>query len=195
MSLNESPKALSDDSITMSHKINVINIAIRKLINAFLIKCFIFKCGNGYEYQIKSSLHLERSNLKCPVLIKSGKTEHFGKSIFFFNYLQKYRSFLDFRNDTRNKSGLRRKNVQLHDYGISISWKFIFYILHFLKFIYMKANKKKVGKWVPFCCTLGGGVDVRLGYLYKHFYELYLQNNLQIFIILTNFRQNLNFKC
>ncbi|KAE9534525.1 hypothetical protein AGLY_008615 [Aphis glycines] len=24
--------------------------------------------------------------------------------------------------------------------------------------------KKKVGKWVPFCCTLGGGVDLGLGY-------------------------------
>ncbi|KAE9542884.1 hypothetical protein AGLY_002795 [Aphis glycines] len=56
-------------------------------------------------------------------------------------------------------------------------------------------NKKKAGKWVPFCGTLGGGVDLGLGYLYKHFYKLYLQNNLQIFIILTNFCQNLNFKC
>ncbi|KAE9525894.1 hypothetical protein AGLY_013943 [Aphis glycines] len=25
----------------------------------------------------------------------------------------------------------------------------------------------KVGKWVPFCCTLGGGVDLRLGITYE----------------------------
>ncbi|KAF0759073.1 hypothetical protein FWK35_00012253, partial [Aphis craccivora] len=34
-----------------------------------------------------------------------------------------------------------------------------------------------------------------LSYLYKIFYELYLQNNLQLFIVLTNFCQYLNFKC
>ncbi|KAF0767324.1 hypothetical protein FWK35_00008396, partial [Aphis craccivora] len=34
-----------------------------------------------------------------------------------------------------------------------------------------------------------------LSYLYKKFYELYLQNNLQIFRNLTNFCQYLNFKC
>ncbi|KAF0772611.1 hypothetical protein FWK35_00004580, partial [Aphis craccivora] len=33
-----------------------------------------------------------------------------------------------------------------------------------------------------------------LSYLYKNFYELYLQNNLQIFMVLTNFCQYLNFK-
>ncbi|KAF0758737.1 hypothetical protein FWK35_00021784 [Aphis craccivora] len=32
-------------------------------------------------------------------------------------------------------------------------------------------------------------------YLYKYFYELYLQNNLQIFMILTNCYQYFNFKC
>ncbi|KAE9544694.1 hypothetical protein AGLY_000236 [Aphis glycines] len=65
-----------------------------------------------------------------------------------------------------------------------------YYIIPTIQLQYIKA-----GKWVPFCCTLGGGVDLGLGYLYKHFYELYLQNNLQIFMILTNFCQNLNFKC
>ncbi|KAF0761101.1 hypothetical protein FWK35_00021394 [Aphis craccivora] len=34
-----------------------------------------------------------------------------------------------------------------------------------------------------------------LRYLKKFFYELYLQNDLQIFIVLTNFYQYLNFKC
>ncbi|KAE9533241.1 hypothetical protein AGLY_009282 [Aphis glycines] len=28
-------------------------------------------------------------------------------------------------------------------------------------------NHKKVGKWVPFCCTLGGGVDLGLGITYE----------------------------
>ncbi|KAE9528712.1 hypothetical protein AGLY_012287 [Aphis glycines] len=34
-----------------------------------------------------------------------------------------------------------------------------------------------------------------LSYLYKNFYELYLQNNLQIFMVLTNYFRYLNFKC
>ncbi|KAE9521694.1 hypothetical protein AGLY_017914 [Aphis glycines] len=33
---------------------------------------------------------------------------------------------------------------------------------HFCRMI-----KKKVGKWVPFCCTLGGGVDLGLGITYE----------------------------
>ncbi|KAE9542387.1 hypothetical protein AGLY_003514 [Aphis glycines] len=57
------------------------------------------------------------------------------------------------------------------------------------------ANSYGAMEWVPFCCTLGGEVDLGLGYLYKHFYELYLQNNLQIFMLLRNFCQYLNFKC
>ncbi|KAE9545262.1 hypothetical protein AGLY_000805 [Aphis glycines] len=34
-----------------------------------------------------------------------------------------------------------------------------------------------------------------LSYLYKNCYELYLQNNFQIFMVLSNFCQYLNFKC
>ncbi|KAE9533298.1 hypothetical protein AGLY_009339 [Aphis glycines] len=36
----------------------------------------------------------------------------------------------------------------------------------------LKSLMKKVGKWVPFCCTLGGRVDLGLG-----IYDLYFLNN------------------
>ncbi|KAE9540754.1 hypothetical protein AGLY_003999 [Aphis glycines] len=46
-----------------------------------------------------------------------------------------------------------------------------------------RKTKKKTGKWVPFCCTLGGGVDLGLGITYE---ELCIQfstlcNELQIY--------------
>ncbi|KAE9536937.1 hypothetical protein AGLY_006744 [Aphis glycines] len=34
-------------------------------------------------------------------------------------------------------------------------------------FITVVFKKKKAGKWVPFCCTLGGGVDLGLGITYE----------------------------
>ncbi|KAE9534880.1 hypothetical protein AGLY_008172 [Aphis glycines] len=36
----------------------------------------------------------------------------------------------------------------------------------------METNDYSVGKWIPFCCTLGGGVDLGLG-----IYDLYFLNN------------------
>ncbi|KAE9533516.1 hypothetical protein AGLY_009154 [Aphis glycines] len=42
----------------------------------------------------------------------------------------------------------------------------------FLNIRKLHSRIKKVGKWVPFCCTLGGGVDLGLG-----IYDLYYLNN------------------
>ncbi|KAE9521355.1 hypothetical protein AGLY_018247 [Aphis glycines] len=85
----------------------------------------------------------------------------------------------------------------------------ICYILQFSLFdiVKLKKKRKKVGKWVPLCCTLGGGLfeaklmeNLVLNFLTldintNNFMNFELQNNLQIFMILTNFCQNLNFKC
>ncbi|KAE9537641.1 hypothetical protein AGLY_006664 [Aphis glycines] len=39
---------------------------------------------------------------------------------------------------------------------------------HFLTVLKkIEKNKKKAGKWVPLCCTLGGGVDLGLGITYE----------------------------
>ncbi|KAE9524482.1 hypothetical protein AGLY_015115 [Aphis glycines] len=37
------------------------------------------------------------------------------------------------------------------------------------------AIKKKVGKWVPFCCTLGGEVDLGLGITYEELCIIFLR--------------------
>ncbi|KAE9530088.1 hypothetical protein AGLY_011550 [Aphis glycines] len=65
------------------------------------------------------------------------------------------------------------------------------YVTLYTRLIISDNYRQQVGTVLLY---IRGGVDLGLGYLYKHFYELYLQNNLQIFIILTNFCQNLNFK-
>ncbi|KAE9537342.1 hypothetical protein AGLY_006365, partial [Aphis glycines] len=49
-------------------------------------------------------------------------------------------------------------------------------------------REKKVGKWVPFCCTLGGGVDLGLG-VDKIFLALSKYWKI-LYKILTKIRQN-----
>ncbi|KAE9524004.1 hypothetical protein AGLY_015651, partial [Aphis glycines] len=64
-----------------------------------------------------------------------------------------------------------------------------------------KISLKKVGKWVPLCCTLEGGVDLGLGLEYltldiniNNFMNFELQNNLQIFMILTTQKKSKYFE-
>ncbi|KAE9527308.1 hypothetical protein AGLY_013006 [Aphis glycines] len=49
-------------------------------------------------------------------------------------------------------------------------------------------KKKKVGKWIPFCCTLGGGVDLGLGITYEELCIKFSKINIyKIFKWLTTF--------
>ncbi|KAE9544840.1 hypothetical protein AGLY_000382 [Aphis glycines] len=89
-------------------------------------------------------------------------------------------------------------------------------LINFDQILLIKIVIKKAGKWVPFCCTLGGGVDLGLGITYeelcikfssiligpKKFYRHFkkkFSEKLKISAVginryLTRFCKNLNFK-
>ncbi|KAE9527571.1 hypothetical protein AGLY_012851 [Aphis glycines] len=94
-------------------------------------------------------------------------------------------------SNMKNKYNLKEQNIQLAHHNITICTQHTIYSIHLERLIFNSVdyfkklnllvlnpvavvNKyittlcqydlKKVGKWVPLCCTLGGGVDLGLGY-------------------------------
>ncbi|KAE9536857.1 hypothetical protein AGLY_006919 [Aphis glycines] len=199
-----------------------------------LSKYFVFFDVNKQILDGQKNLKISTSFL---MVKKKSKIVKKFNTMFFINFSSS--------SDRKNSKHNYRKNFKFINFKFILKrylkFSLITEIFNFSKNFFLTFEvqilTKILGKWVPLCCTLRGGVDLGLGLIKfecndryhcirktilngddlslfeaklmenlvlnfltldintNNFMNFELQNNLQIFMILTNFCQNLNFKC